>query len=359
MKRGIFIFLAIFIASVFFVFAQQDEFSVRFHSFGKNATIDLKQYLGESNYYLVSSTQNIIVHIDQEKGIAELIARPGWEGSEVVNFRTNESLKKINDTEEIAKFLPAAPEILYLKRVKDEELTMLFEGTIDPSILDLVKEIKREEIKKLSKEIREKTVVINVNDEVDLKLEQGYVPAISMDFSLGEKNETTEEPKPEETGLKLKISNTTLAIIISLIVIISAFFYRKYSLKREAKEKEQGIDYAISKDIKQLSLSKLRRIQMELDKKESTEDFISVIREFFSNYFGIGYDFEFEHLVRRVKDSDLSWRKKNEINRFLDDVYKIIYYPTEKWTQVYDGVRIPKNDLKKLITRMKRIIQSA
>lgn len=358
MKRGIFLSIVLFIILVTFVAAQQGEFSVRFHSFGKNATIDLKKYLGESELYLVSRTENVIVDIDQEKGIATLRARPRWEGSEVIHFRTNESLSLVNETEEVAKFLEAVPEILFLRRIRDEELVKLFEGTIDPSILDVVKQIKREEIRKLSSEIEEHTIKIRINDEVDLKLEMGYIPAVSMDFSLGPEQEVEEEEgaEEEEEGLKVELSREAIIIILSAIGIVCFYFYIKYSKKRGEEREELVIERTISRDIKQLSLHKLRTLQRNLG-KESSGEFINLFREFFSRYFGIGYDFEFKQLVRRVNDSDLSRHIKSEIKNFLSELEKRVYYPSEEWTEVYGKGQLSDKDLKKLIRQLKKIIR--
>lgn len=356
MKRGnIFLCWLLFIILITSAIAQ-DEFSVRFHSFGKNATIDLKQYLGESEYYLASQTLNVIINIDQEKGRAYLEARPGWEGSEVIFFRKNESFKKIQDTEEIAKFLPAVPEILALRRIRDEELAKLFEGTIDPSILDLIKEIKKEEIRKMYSEIEKNLIKINVNDEVDLKLELGYAPTVSIDFSLRKEIEGVEEIEPEkEVGFEL--NRNIIIALLAIIFIISIYSYIKYSKRKKERKKEEELEHVISKDVKLLSIYKLRKLQKEIGKAKSSE-FINIMREFFSRYFGIEYNFEFNHLIRRVKDSDISGHMKHEIIDFLDIISKIVYHPTEKWTEIYGEGQIPKKELKKLITKMKRIIRN-
>lgn len=355
MKRGIFIPIVFFIILVTFVAAQQGEFSVRFHSFGKNATIDLKNYLEESERYLVSRTTNVIVDIDQENGIATLRARSGWEGSEVIFFRTNESLAMINETAEVSQFLEAVPEILFLRRVKDEELIKLFEGTIDPSILDVVKKIKKEEIRKLSSELDENRLRIRVNEEVDLKLEMGYIPSVAMDFSLGEELEIEEKIKPKEE-LKLKINREIVIAILAVIGIVCTYFYMKHSHKKAIERKEFVLESTISQDIKHLSLHKLRRLQQSLD-RGSSEEFMNIFREFFSRYFGIGYDFEFKQLARRVKDSDVSRHTKSEIKSFLGDISKLVYYPSEKYTEIYGECQISKKDLKKLIRKLKRVIR--
>src|SRR3989344_3982065 len=98
MKKKSFIILII-VSLMFFsyiVLAQEEsqeivsgnELLVRFHSFGKQASIDLKKYLGESKEYYYSTSKNVTVTIDQENGIATLIAKPGWEGIETIRFTT-------------------------------------------------------------------------------------------------------------------------------------------------------------------------------------------------------------------------------------------------------------------------------
>jgi len=357
MKRGAVVLLIIFLVFTSYALAQQDEFSVRFHSFGKNATIDIKSYLGESELYLASPSNNIIIEIDQKNGIATLQAGPGWEGSEVVYFRTNESLMKEADATEVAKFLPVAPEILYLRKIKDEELARLFEGTIDPGILEMIREVKREEITSLSKEIRQRTMIVRVNDEVDLKMEMGYSPSFSMDFSLGKEVEEDEIAKPKETGLRVYIGRTIMAITALILIITTLYLYKKYSQIRAIQKREIGLEHAITQDIKKLNLNKLSSLQKNLERWDSSDRFIKIVREFFSSYFGIEYNFEFKHLIRRVKDSNLSWFMKNRIISFLDDFLKIVYYSSEKGTQAYGQGQIPKQDLQRLITNLRKIIR--
>lgn len=363
MKRGVILFLLASLIFASYVFAQQDELSVRFHSFGKNATIDLKQYLGESSCYLVSQPQNIIIEIDQEKGIATLTAKPGWEGSEVVLFRTNETVKKIENETEAARFIPPATEIPHLieLKVKNEDLVKLFESAIDPSMLDFVKGIKKEGIKNLSKEIREGTLRVDINNEVDLKMKMGYMPTISMDFLLGEKvepvEEAVEEAKPEE-GLKLRMNTLILIALLLVLALAGLFFYKKYAPARKVKKKGLRPDYTINKDVKLLSLSKLRALQKNLEKKEGFEELVTILKEFFASYFRIGHNFEFDYLRKRVKDSSISERMKDEISDFLNDAEKTAYSPPEKHEETHGEGQIPKQDLKKLILRLKRIIQN-
>lgn len=353
MRKGSLLCLLFFIILISFVTAQQDEFSVRFHSFGKNVTIDLKQYLGESEHYLASQTSDVIVKINQEKGLATLIARPGWEGSEVIFFRTNESIQKINNTEKTAKFLTAVPELLHLRAIRDEELARLFEATIDPTILDLIKEIKKEEIKNLSSEIDQKLIKIRINNEVDLNLELGYIPSLSMDFSLMEQDEVEEiQPKTEE--VKLDINNNIILAIFSIAAVVGIYFYSKHRQKTIVQRKDAKLDFIINKDLKQLSLYKLRKLQAN----PNTEKFIDISRDFFSRYFGIEYNLDFKHIIKRVQESNINRNMKKEIKEFLNDLSQIVYSPTKKWADIYGPEKIQNKELKKLIKKLKRIIRN-
>ena len=350
MKKCIFFGLLLVIILIPYVFAEQDEFSVRFHSFGKNATIDLKPHLGESEKYLVSQTMDVIVNIDQKKGIATLKARPNWEGSEVIFFRTNESIQKINDTDKIARFLPSVPEIFALRKIRDDELGRLFEGTIDPNLLDMVKTIKKAEIKKISSEIESNILKIKINDETELKMELGYIPAISMDFSLSQEKEV-EEIVYEEG---FKIPQSIIIAFFAILIIVFFYFYAKHSKKKKKRKKEYELEKVIDQDIKQLTLQKLKKLQKG---EGNTDKFITIVREFFSRYFGIEYNFEFKYLITTVKKSDLSRRTKSKIIDFLEDLSRIVYYNTEEWSQIYGTGKISKKD-QKLITRMKKIVNS-
>lgn len=235
MKRGVFLSLLFFIILVAFVSAQQDTFNIRFHSFGRIATVDLKKYLGESELYLVSETKNVIVDIDQEKGIATLKARPGWEGSEVIVFRKNESLSRLNETE-IANFLESVPEIFFMKKIRDDELARLFEVTIDPSILEIIKLVKREEIRELSTEVGGRELRMSINNEVDLKIELGYIPSVSMDFSLGGRREV----EPEIGHLRLDVDDAIVIIVLSVIGLLFVYFgVRHFSAKKRDMAKDE------------------------------------------------------------------------------------------------------------------------
>lgn len=350
MKRGILVFL-VFLTLLGIVLAQQNEISVTFYSFGKNATINLKNYFGEGHSYLVSETQNVIVTIDQETGIARIVAKPGWEGSEVIRFRTNESVK-VEETEEVTNlstseiFYPPETNDEYFQSVEYEKMTDLFQGTIDPSMLEFVRLIEREEITSILKEIKGKTITIKVNDEVDLNLEQNYTSTVSMNFSF-DMNKKDGEAQPKETGIDSIISNITVITILLIIALLGIYFYSKeYVLRKKVKRKKPTLD----EDIKHLSLNKLKKIQNELHKKESFQDFMNVLREFFSKYFEIEHDFEFKQLMNRVEGSSLSGDKKDDIKGFLDDVSNVVNYSTEKLSQV------PTKNIKNLITKMKRII---
>jgi hypothetical protein len=178
---------------------------------------------------------NVIVDIDQEKGIARLRARPGWEGSEVIVFRKNESLSELNETE-IANFLESVPEIFFMKKIRDDELVRLFEVTIDPTMLEIIKRVKREEIRELSSEIEGRELMIRINNEVDLKIDMGYIPSVSMDFSLGERREV----EPEIGHLRLDSADIIVIIVFSVIGLSFVYFGARYfSAKKRGTAKNE------------------------------------------------------------------------------------------------------------------------
>lgn len=354
MKKGLIIFFAIiFILAVSSVTSQ--EFSVRFFSFGKNATIDLKLYLGESEHYIVSKTENIIVTIDQRKGIAYLEAKPEWVGSEVVFFkvieagpieeRVKEKPKRIEEKEEEKekKITPLVPETLKEKAVVWGENVRLFGGTVDSSVLELFESIKKEDIKKISKKVEKNRVEININDEVELNFETGYMPKASMNFSLGPKAEGT-VTAIEGQELKTGASRTTIIIFNVIAFVIILLLIYLYINRSKVKQK-----YAGKRGLAESTIFQLKTLQRNLGASGS-EEFLNVVRSFFSKYFGISYDFEFEELIKTIEESDADHRVKKSMITFVKAL--------SKWMIGPGTGQIPERELKKLISTMRNILKN-
>lgn len=341
---------------------EEAEFGVRFHSFGKNATINLKEFLGESKQYLVSKTENVIVRIDQERGIAYLEARPGWEGTEQVFFKTIESQPIIEIVEEEEEKeeepMPLVPENFSEEIPYEYEIPLrFFGGTIDASVLELLREIRREEIRKLSKKVEKDRLELSINEEIDFLLEKGTTPKISMNFSLvpqqaGGEIESGEIGK-EGSGEGVFKTKTYLiiAIIVNvllfLIVAIAIYSYIKRQKIKPKKEKKEELE-ELGKDIKHSVLYELRLLQESLG-GDSSRKFLDIVRGFFSREFGASYNFRFEELKDKIKDSDINESMKKETTYFINKLS----------TQVgkYGVDHIPKKELKRLIIQVKKIIR--
>lgn len=236
MKRGILLILLASIAFAAMASAQQDELTVRFRSVGQNATIDLRLYLGESTYYIVSKTTNVKVTIDQKKGLAYIEAAKGWEGTESIYFTTIEAQARQPN---ISESKPPTPPPPLVPEERPEEVVIQYEEPLqilremlDISLIDLVKDIRKEEIRTISKKASKDEVNININDEVNINIQKGYKPEITMDFSLvtGQGTQQEEQPAPNH-----KRTIFTLILINILIVFAVAYTVQAYLKHKKAK----------------------------------------------------------------------------------------------------------------------------
>ncbi|MBM3199453.1 hypothetical protein FJZ53_00855 [Candidatus Woesearchaeota archaeon] len=358
MKRGVvalLIGIAVIILVSSLVSSQQEELSVRFQSFGKNATINLKQYLGPSAYYHASKTTNIIVKIDQQKGTAYLTAKEGWEGSEVVFFKTNESLALVRP-EEKQKYIPIDPNKVQYKtyeeiKDKEEQVNRVFQTALDPSLVEIVKQVQKEKIEKITKEVKGNTVRVVINDQVDLKMKSGYNPALSIDFTLGTQS-LASTPPPKESLLS-KIRQNWWFILFGLVVI--AYWYFKNIVKMPTIQKKYAGGYSKNEDLKWASLDRLEEIKERSESNISLEELVSVVTDFFSNY--LGYCPDIESVAMKVKNSDFDRGTKNQILKILDDISKLMYYSGKDWTSVQEESRMRKKGFKSLISRLESVIR--
>lgn len=236
MKRGILLILLASITLIILASAQQDELTVRFRSVGKNATIDLRSYLGESAYYIVSKTAHINVTIDQEKGLAYIEAVKGWEGTESIFFTTIEAQARQPDIPESKPPTPPPPLVPEEKPeegvVQYEEPLQILREMLDISLIDLVEDIRKEEIRTISKKASKDAVSININDEVNINIQKGYKPKITMDFSLVPEQGTQPEEQPAPNH---KRTIFILILINILIVFAVAYTVQAYLKHKKAK----------------------------------------------------------------------------------------------------------------------------
>jgi len=243
MKKEFFIVVFIFITLIIPTIAEKEEFSIRFHSFGKNATIDLRTYLGESVHYIVSETENVIVTIDQSVGTAYLEAKPGWNGTETVFFRRIESKAEVVESKPEPNQTQIEP--IVLDDIKEKPITYkeppkFLENIIDESLADMLDDIKKEEIKKLTKVVEGDSLKLNVNDEIEFNLEVGSNPTVTMDFSLGPKQENGVE---EEIDLENETMTAVMINIITIILVAGMIYLfwqnKRFKNKKNAKGQER------------------------------------------------------------------------------------------------------------------------
>ena len=342
MKKLLFLMIIIIIL-ISGVFAE-NQLSVRFHSFGKNTTINLEEFLGESEQYIASKSSNIRVIIDQEAGIAKLYARPGWVGSETIVFTSIEKASNITN-QTLLDMLKTAEEFKYI--ITDKELDELTEDNVDKEMKWWVREIEQEEIKNIYSKIENKELLLNLNDEINFNINLNKEkPEINMEFKSAKDGSKT-IVIPDIKG-KFDISWVLIPTVIILSLISIAFIISK---REHIKESFGKIDQ------KRKTVRRLKNIK-KYD-KESSKEFLKIINNFFSNFFDLRYNFEFDELKGKVKKSSLSVSKKIRIITFINKLSEIMFYSnTEKWAKVYGKGTIPPDKLKKLIKKAIGIIKN-
>jgi len=321
-----------------------NELSVRFHSFGKNTTINLKEFLGESEKYIASKSSNIRIIIDQEKGIARLNARPGWVGSEVIVFTSVEKASNITN-QTLLDMLKTAEEFQYIITSKD--VNDIIKDNLDEKLKNRIEAIQQEEIKNMYSKIENKEFLLNLNNEVKFNINLAEEkPIINIDFTTSkEAPKTIVLPEIKE---KFDISWVLIPVVVILSLITIAFIISK----REEIKKSLG-----KIELKRIAINKLKNIK-KYDRKDSTE-FLRIINNFFSDYFDIRYGFEFKELKNVAKKSNLGITKKIKLIYFINGLSEIIFYSnTEKWANVYGKGTIPPDKLKKLVKKSINLIKS-
>jgi hypothetical protein len=327
----------------FYVYAD-NQLSVRFHSFGKNATINLKEFIGESEQYIASKSNNIRIIIDQEKGIAKLYARPGWVGSETVVFTSIEKASNITN-QTLLDMLKTAEEFKYV--ITTKEINEIIKDNLDKKLKNRIKEIHKEEIKKIYSKIENKELLLSLNDEVNFKINLAEKEPI-MDIEFITSKETTKTIVIPDIKEKFDISWVLIPSIVILSLIAIAIIISK---REDITKKFRKIE------LKRNTIKKLRKIK-KYDRKASRE-FLITINNFFADFFDLRYDFEFEELKKNIKKSDLKIIKKIKLIYFINELSNIIFYSnTEKWAKVYGKGTIPPEKLEKLIKRSIRLIKN-
>src|SRR3989344_3518874 len=258
-------FLAVFLILLFnLVIAQEEnqeivsgnELLVRFHSFGKQASIDLKRYLGESEEYYYSASKNVTVTIDQENGIATLIAKPGWEGVETIRFTTSKPASLI-------KFRENPEERI----ITDSDIAKIFQELINKTFSNIIGGVELQNVRYIDTKLEGGEIIINLNNEAEIFFGvSGNKPETTLNILIPNAG------PPEIKSFEVSKLNPYVIALLSLIFI---FIFRK-QVKRLLFSKEIEID------LKNRMLIELFNIQKLKDQKEKEERLYHLLNKFFN-----------------------------------------------------------------------------
>jgi len=329
--------LIIFLIILTIFVSADDQFSVRFHSFGENTTINLKEFLGESKQYIVSKTTNVRVIINHENGTAFLSTKGEWEGSETIVFTSIEKSTNLTN-QTLIDMLKTAEEFKY--EITSNEINEIISENLDKKIKDRLTSIKPEELENLYSRIENKKLFLDLNNEVNLTINfQEEKPSMKMEFL------TPREPSLRIAIPKIQkgfdrrwiiIPSTILLAIIAIIIVIS--------------KKEKIIQNIKNVEAKRKTIKELKKIK-KYD-KENSKLFLAIIKHFFSDFFNLKSSFVFSDLRNAIKSSNLRIMKKIKLVGFVNELSDTLNYSnTEKWAEVYGKGTIPPDRLKKLIKK--------
>ncbi|MCX6711756.1 MAG: hypothetical protein NT139_01815 [Candidatus Woesearchaeota archaeon] len=383
------VLLAILIPKL--IYAQEepsDTIKVSFHYLGQNISteIDLKRFFAatklEKIYYDYEPNDNIIISIDQDTGVATLLPKPGFKGTEIVTFKAkNAETMKTNRTrsqfeegtkksgfeefkKNILKNLKLDP---ILKRVDD------FLDIIDQKTSGILLPI-RASLKKDNLEVNIANQVFlrfnknGTNPQFSIKINTLTVPlneTLTATCSDGVQNQdekgvdcggpcetqcTNEEPKNIETPKKdyLPIIFFTLLIVL-VIIALTVLSIKSEKIKSIFKEKFRFKKYKVSKsvnikDIPQVSEGKidlkklfgieliqridyLDTIKSKMSNKELIKELSKIMKYFLGKFFNIRYQFTLDELRNEL--DGIKIKNKEGIILLLEDLSEIEYSPKE------------------------------
>ncbi|MDD5253623.1 MAG: hypothetical protein PHG05_00785 [Candidatus Nanoarchaeia archaeon] len=324
MKRWILSLIFILLITSF-VYGATDRLVVRFQSTSQKQDINLKKYLGDSPFYYYNITNhNVLINIDQD-GIAHITAKPGFKGVETIIFSTNSSriYEKAPDKQDLTLLENLTETIIekYPTLITDQELEKAFAGTVVDSLL--LKSIKKEEIEKITSEIKEDELMVNVNDEalMVVAFENESRPKLTVVLF-------DESAKVDEDALK---PNYSSYFIIGLIIIFigGLVIYRDHIFMFIRRSGHQII-------------AKKQTLNKRLNDSKTAHDIKLLTEEILRNKFGLtrySTPYEVEVILKKYKITGnlkqeilFLYRKSGEehlskyeielIKRYLKDINK-------------------------------------
>jgi len=268
---------------------QENELIVRFYSIGKQASIDLKSYLGEADEYLyIKSSENVTVTINQEAGIATLIANPGWTGIEIITFTTRKS-------ELVTGEKTVTPKTI--TQITDSEISNNFYDFTNKTFSNIKENIEIQAIKSIKTEIKDDQLIINLNDEAELFFAvSGNKPEVYLNILI-----------PNQGPSELEIFDTSglypYFTAFGLIVLI--FLFRNHIKSLLFKKKEKI-------NIKTKFLTGLINITRMKNKKQKEEELLKLLRRFFK-YLKIKPNFTRVNIIKALEKGNIRGDLKQQI----------------------------------------------
>ncbi|MDD5332023.1 MAG: hypothetical protein PHE43_04380 [Candidatus Nanoarchaeia archaeon] len=279
MKRWVFSLIFILLISSM-VYGATDRLVIRFHSTTEKQEIDLKQYLGYAPaYYYNITTNQATVTIDKD-GIALIRGKAGFTGVETIIFSTNESMvyekKEQKEDYTLLENLTEAIIEEYPELITYKEVEKVFEGNLVDEIL--LKSIRRTEIEKITSELKEDELLVNVNDEALLMVAFENQTKPKLTIALFD-----DEAKVDESALRPNYLNMIL-IGLGIILAGGLILYRDrlFTLLRSTKHRLVTRKKSLEK--------KLGEIRTGEDTKKVIEDVF--IEKFGLNRFATPYEME-------------------------------------------------------------------
>jgi len=333
--------------------ADDDEFSVRFHSFGKEVTIDLSKYLGDAENYTYIPASNVEVKITNN-GTAIITAKQGWVGSEVITFvKQDYEKKEVPKTPTKSKWL-----VMNLEDIEEnmnqeitEEFNSFFEDSIDSTLSILIESIETEELD-LEKELSTKRAKLNLNNKINLDINtNSETTLIAMEILPGYE---LDNQKIKLTAPQI-INERNLSYMYIILIIMVLIFYIYLILTNRIKTKPHT--KIEKRQLKSTTIKLLNRI--EPDSKDSMHELLDTFELFLIQYLGLRKNFSYDELIIKLKESKLSKaRKQKALNIMKKISYELFKGHSSKWFDLYGNKKTNAEKIEKLIKNIKIFIRT-
>lgn len=386
-----------------------DTIKVSFHYLGENVSteLDLKRFFAatkiEKIYYDYEPNENIIVSINQDKGIVTLVPKPGFKGTEIITFKAkNAELIKTNRTRSTFE------EGTLKSGFEEFKKNVLKNLKLDPvlktvgNFLDIIDQKTSGILLPIRASLRKNGLEVNIANQVFLRFNKnGTNPQFSIKINTliiplnetltptcsdGVQNQDEEgidcggpcelkcikeEPKKIETPKRDYLPIIFFTLLVILIIIILILFSKKSEkIKYFIKEKLSFKKYKIPKlshigkiaqekpekvDLRKLfgieiieRIDYLDTIKSKMSNKELIKELSKIMKYSFGKFFNIRYQFTLDELKQEL--DRIKIKNKNDVISLLEDFSEIEYSSKEPESKlVLDLIQKSKNIIGDLV----------